>query len=119
MAAHLSRESADLNGQLDRAFLLTYGRKPTSGERRACRAHVAQMTQRYQTTPLESRTDPPFVIREMVEEMTGITFFWKEELDIYQNYVPDVRPTDVTPEVQALADLCLVLMNSNEFLYVY
>ena len=65
------------------------------------------------------RENPPFIIRQMVEEMTGKTFFWKEELDIFQNYVSDIRPEDVSPDVRALADLCLVLMNSNEFLYVY
>jgi hypothetical protein len=119
MAVRLSEESSELDGQLERAFLLTYGRKPSPDERRACRSHVVRMTQRHQAAPIENQADPPFIIRQMVEEMTGKTFFWKEELDIYQDYEPDIRPADVEPEVRALADLCLVLMNSNEFLYVY
>ena len=58
-------------------------------------------------------------MREMVEEMTGLKFYWVEDLDIYQDYVPDLKPWDVNPETRALADLCLVLFNSNEFIYVY
>ena len=39
-------------------------------------------------------------------------------LDIYENYVADLKPWDVGPETRALADLCLVLFNASEFLYV-
>ena len=55
----------------------------------------------------------------MVEEMTGLNFYWVEDLDIYQDYVADTKPWDVDPQTRALADLCLVLFNSNEFIYVY
>jgi hypothetical protein len=30
-------------------------------------------------------------------------------------FVPDLAPTDVDERTRALADLCLVLFNSNEF----
>ena len=56
----------------------------------------------------------------MVEEMTGLEFWWVEDLDIYAGgYVPDLKPWDVKPPTRALADLCLVLFNSNEFVYIY
>jgi hypothetical protein len=58
------------------------------------------------------------VTRRAVEEETGEEFVWEEELDGMKGYVRDIKPWDVGPEVRALADLCLVLMNSNEFLYV-
>ena len=54
----------------------------------------------------------------MVEEMTGETIEWEEELDGLRSYQRDVMPWDVSPETRALAELCLVLLNSNEFLYV-
>ena len=44
---------------------------------------------------------------------------YEEELDIYQSYLPDLKDTDVDVETRALADLALVLFNTNEFLYVY
>jgi hypothetical protein len=57
----------------------------------------------------------------MVEEMTGEEFSWTEPLDVYADphFIPDVRPWEVDAGSRALADVCLVLMNSNEFLYVY
>ena len=64
-------------------------------------------------------SDAATVVRELVEEMTGTKVQWRERLDVYEHFVPDVRPWDVGPETRALADLCLVLMNANEFVYVY
>ena len=34
-------------------------------------------------------------------------------------FVPDLQPADVDARTRALADVCLVLLNSNEFAYVY
>ena len=64
---------------------------------------------------------PRYVVRQMVEEMTGLNFWWVEDLDIYagNDFVSDLKPWDVGPETRALADLCLVLFNSNEFVYIY
>ena len=64
-------------------------------------------------TPLPSR-----VTRRMVEEMTGEEFEWEETLERMQAYQRDLKPWDVGPSTRALADVCLVLLNSNEFLYV-
>jgi hypothetical protein len=36
-----------------------------------------------------------------------------------QDFVPDKKYADVRPETRALAEVCLVLMNSNEFIYLY
>jgi hypothetical protein len=38
---------------------------------------------------------------------------------VYEDFVPDAKPWDVGPGTRALADLCLVLFNANEFAYVY
>ena len=73
-------------------------------------------------THLPIKTEmPTYVIRQMVEEMTGLDFWWVEDLDLYRSdeYVPDLKPWNVTARTRALADLCLVLLNSNEFSYVY
>jgi hypothetical protein len=61
---------------------------------------------------------PLKVRRSMVEEMTGETESWDEDLSILKDYERDLMPWQVEPSVRALADVCLVLMNSNEFLYV-
>jgi hypothetical protein len=62
---------------------------------------------------------PTSVIRELVEEQTGTKVPWNERLDVYESFVPDVKAWDVGPDTRGLADLCLVLMNANEFVYVY
>ena len=63
---------------------------------------------------------PPLQVkRSVVEEMSGLAFEYIERLDVYENYVRDKKPHDVSPQTRALADLCLILFNSNEFIYVY
>ena len=39
--------------------------------------------------------------------------------NVYNDYVPDAKPWTVEAETRALADVCLLLFNSNEFMYVY
>ncbi|MHC4994024.1 MAG: hypothetical protein ACYTGQ_03125, partial [Planctomycetota bacterium] len=70
-------------------------------------------------TPVQKVELPTSVPRTMVEEMTGVNFSWDERLDNYEDYTPDLMPWDVEPETRALAELCLVLFNSNEFAYLY
>ena len=38
---------------------------------------------------------------------------------MFENYVPDKQAADVGPNTRAMADLCLLLFNSNEFMYLY
>jgi hypothetical protein len=58
-------------------------------------------------------------VREAVEENTGEKFKFTEKLHAYHDFVPDLKPSDVDAETRALAEVCLVLFNSNEFAYVY
>ena len=62
---------------------------------------------------------PTSVEREMIEEMTGEPFIYVERLDIYENYEADLKPWEAEPPTRALADLCLLLLNANEFIYIY
>ena len=54
----------------------------------------------------------------MVEEMTGEDLHWEEELDALEDYQRDLVPWEADADTRALAELCLVLLNSNEFLYI-
>jgi hypothetical protein len=54
----------------------------------------------------------------MVEELTGEMVYWDEDLSVLKEYERDLMPWEVDGPTRALADVCLVLMNSNEFLYV-
>ncbi len=59
------------------------------------------------------------VKREAVEENTGERFTFEEPLFANEEFESDLRPTDVDRHVRALGDVCLVILNSNEFVYVY
>ena len=121
-AARLEREKpGDLNLQIARAFQLTFQRQPSPAEMKACRDHIAKSLANHQVTVPVKVEPPKYVIRQMVEEMTGLDFWWVEDLDIYSGneYVPDLKPWDAKPRTRALAELCLVLFNSNEFVHIY
>lgn len=119
MAARLQQTANTPQEQIEAAFRGAFGRAPSDAEYKQASAHVAKMTQHHRTHAPLVVEPPQSIIREMVEEMTGLTFQWKEQLDVYQNYVPGVRPWNVSPETRGLAELCLVLFNANEFAYVY
>ena len=121
LAARLEQEQpGNLEAQLTQAFLLVYQRRPSKTEIRFCREHLQHMTRLHAAQRPVNRQPPRYVVRQMVEEMTGLAFWWVEDLDIYSSgYVADLQPTDVAPQTRAMADVCLVLLNSNEFSYVY
>ena len=104
---------------VDRAFQLVYGRHPAEEERRACLDHWRAMTRRHEGLELPRRNVPREVAREAVEENTGEKFSFVEKLEFYEDFVPDRAMADVEPETRGLAELCLVLFNANEFIYVY
>ncbi len=101
------------------AFQLAYGRAPRAEETQACVEHWNAMTRRHQQTKIETPAPPLEVVREAVEENTGEKFSFQEKLHAYAAFVPDLQPADVPLRTRALADVCLALLNSNEFAYVY
>jgi mono/diheme cytochrome c family protein len=118
MAARLHKDHASDAERIAAAFRLVYGREPTDGETNRCLEHVARMTDHHRQHPPTPTELPIAVRRGMVEELTGEMVYWDEDLSLLKDYERDLLPWQVEPEVRALADLCLVLLNSNEFLYV-
>jgi hypothetical protein len=103
---------------LDLLFRLAYARPVGAAERARLEAHVAEMTAHHRTHPPVRHEPPRVVKRRMVEELTGEPVSWTEHLDLMESFQPDLKPWDVSPEIRALAEVCLVVLNSNEFLYV-
>ena len=119
MALRASGEAAGPEARVTRAFKLALGRAPSQMEHGESLAHLRAQTVYHEThAPVETPL-PREVRRHMVEEMTGVNFSWIERLDVYDDYVRDAQSTDVDAATRALADLCLVLLNTNEFVYVY
>ena len=121
-AARLEKERpGNLNEQIRRAFRLAYHRMPNDSEMKMSLEYLANSKKEHEANQQERVEVPKYVVRQMVEEMTGQAFWWVEDLDIYAgaDYVPDLKPWDVGVATRALGDLCLVLFNSNEFIYIY
>ncbi|MFM7749687.1 MAG: hypothetical protein ACKPB0_04645, partial [Opitutaceae bacterium] len=98
-------------------FALTLGRAPSTEELAACLAHWKEITPLAAEAPAASRP-PAEIRREAVEENTGERFAFIERLHAAADFKPDLAPVDVPARTRALADLCLVLFNGNEFTHV-
>ncbi|MBI1348438.1 DUF1549 domain-containing protein [bacterium] len=124
-AVALSRELGDESPvpekevTIQRLFLKLLGRKPSSVEVSATLAHWEKMTERHRSLQFASSLTPREVLREAVEENTGEKFSFTEPLEAYADFVPDKKLSDLSPELRGLAEVCLVLLNSNEFAYIY
>jgi len=119
LAARLLREAPADDAALERLYALAFGRAPTTAESEACIMHWRAVTERQARLTFARRTPPREVTREALEENTGERFSFAESLDAYADFVPDLQPADVDARTRALADVCLVILNSNEFAYVY
>ncbi len=119
LATRLERSASSVGDAIDQAFLLAFGRLPSPGERDACLEHHGRMAERHRDLEFEPPVYPLKVLREAVEENTGKNFFFEEDLLMYEDFVPDRKAADAPASTRALADICLVLFNSNEFAYIY
>ncbi len=122
LAARLTRERADDADDAEivqRAIQLTYGRPASAEEVQAALAHWAQMTEIQSRRQPKPREWPVEVVRRANDENTGEPFEFTERLFVYEDYVPDLQPHEVDTRTRGLAEVCLVLLNGNEFAYVY
>ncbi len=119
LAARLTREGADDADDAEIAIQLTYGRPASAEEVQAALAHWAQMTEIQSQREPKPREWPVEVVRRANDENTGEPFEFTERLFVYEDYVPDLQPHEVDARTRGLAELCLVLLNANEFAYVY
>ena len=118
-AKRLLADHGSIQQQVRSAVRIAFGRKPEEREQQSLVAYVKEMIAYHRKQTPESVVYPTHVVRSLVEELTGEAFEFEEILPVFDDYVPDAKPADVLPETRALADLALLLFNSNEFVYVY
>jgi hypothetical protein len=118
MARRLMGDAPSDAARIDLAMRWLYGRPASPEEIARCQRFLTEVASLEAAHPPQPRTLPRSVRRGMVEELTGEMVYWDEDLSVLEAYQPDLTPADVDVATRALADLCLVLMNSNEFLYV-
>jgi hypothetical protein len=117
-AMRLQRETGSPEAAIESAFLHALNRSPSAGETRQCLAHWDEMTERHRSLAVSKPAYPREVLREAVEENTGQRFQFHEPLEFMDDFVPDRKLSDVDLRTRGLAEVCLVLMNTNEFVYV-
>lgn len=100
-------------------FWLVYGREPNSQESETAVQHWHRMLRIQDKINDQPTPYPTQVIRQANEENSGRVFEFLERLFEYENYIPDLQPHEVDARTRALADVCLMMLNSNEFVYVY
>jgi hypothetical protein len=119
LANRVLKSTSTPEAALDRLFALCFGRAPNAGERRDCLAHWRRQEIGHAAAPAPAMPAPPRRIRrDAVEENTGEKFHFEETLHGAEAFVPDLQPADVDARTRALADVALVLLNSNEFAYL-
>lgn len=118
-ALRLKKEKSTLKDQVAYAFNLAFGREADSEELKQSISHVLDRVVYHKKHMPEKRDYPTSVKRNCVEEFSGESFEYVERLDVYENLVADKKLWEVDAETRALADLCLILINSNEFIYIY
>lgn len=119
LASRAMKETNSDHAAISRCFQLTFGRSPKSQELAICLEHWHEI-EKLQDESAPDRWKPPIEIRrDAVEENTGEKFSFNEKLHAYHDFVSDLQPADVSKHTRALADVCLSLLNTNEFAYVY
>ena len=118
-AKSLKEQANDPEEQINRAFLRALGRPADTVEKKRFSEYFAEMVEYHQGVTPEIRDYPTRITRSLVEEFSGEIFEYEEILPQFENYQPDLKAYQVDAETRALADVCLLLFNANEFSYVY
>jgi hypothetical protein len=118
LAARVERQAATSQDRVKRAFRLVYGRPAEAKELQLALAHLDMQTRYHQQAPPPPKREKQPIIHTITSELTGEKSQFVQ-LDDPTPYEENLQPRDVSPQTRALADLALVLLNSNEFAYVY
>jgi hypothetical protein len=119
LAKRILDESPSDSAAIERLYELVFGRKPTDVEVEAAGDHWHAMQAIQAELHHQPREYPTEIVRQANEEMSGQLFKFVERLFGYEDYVPDLQPHDVDARTRGLADVCLMMLNANEFVYVY
>ncbi|MEM9941967.1 MAG: DUF1553 domain-containing protein, partial [Planctomycetota bacterium] len=119
LANRLMNEADSIEDQIKLGFKLTVGDQPSKKLLDQLKTHFNEMVSYHEKNDPRPIEYPTEITRSLVEEFTGETFQYVELLDIYEEFEKDLEPSDVDAKTRALADICLLLFNSNQFMYVY
>lgn len=118
-AKNLRERASDPTHQITEAFQRALGRTPDEIELARLAKYLEEMREYHASVEPKRPEYPTEITRSLVEEFSGDAFEYQEILPAFENYEPDLKAADVDAETRALADICLLLFNTNEFVYVY
>jgi hypothetical protein len=72
----------------------------------------------HQTNPPPAKPQPRPLVHKITSELTGQTSEFLQAPDPAP-YEANLHPSAVGPATRALSDVTLMLLNANEFVYVY
>ncbi len=100
------------------AFELTLGRHPSAAELELSLKHWAEATAEEAKKTYKPRQYVSHAKRTVMAEKTGEPYDFIEHMPAYENYQPDLQPHEADARTRGLAQICLILFNSNEFAYL-
>ncbi|MBK5292854.1 MAG: PSD1 domain-containing protein [Acidobacteriia bacterium] len=107
------KEETNARGRVRALFRRVFARMPEDQEMQMALAHLKKVT-----GPAPQKEAPKPVVHAITSELTGESFRFVQQEDPAP-YESNLHPSEVSAATRALADLALVLLNSNEFVYVY
>ena len=117
-AARLMSDDSTDTAKINQAFQIALGRRPSEQEQNACLDHWIRATADEQKKTYGPREYPVEIKRTVMAEKTGEPYDFIEKMPAFETYVPDLQPHQTDAETRGLAQVCLVLFNSNEFAYL-
>ncbi len=119
LARRVLLETDSETGAVARCFELTIGRLPSATESQACLAHWDTLESTFPNNYARPAVWPNRVQRQAIDENTGERFEFEEQFPEIEDYVPDLEASDLTPHVVALANVCVAILNTHDFSFVY
>lgn len=117
-AGRMIKQDGDDAAIVNGTFELALGRSATTDEVKACLKHWERATQAEAGKKYEPQHYSSQVQRTVMAEKTGEPYNFIEILPAYENYVPDLQPSQTDARTRGLAQICLVIFNLNEFAYL-
>ena len=117
MSARMDLRKMPLNNGIDAAFVAVLGRHATDAERDRLVDFCRDVSVR-RAGPDASVRYPTQITRTLIEEFSGEPFDYTEILPTFVAYQPDRAIAELGQLEQAFANVCLLLTNTNEFLFV-
>lgn len=117
-AAHLVSQHGSDSQVIQKAFERALGRRPTDSEATQCLEHWETCISADPNLNHEVKTFPTKTVRTVMAEKTGEPYTFVENMPAYDTYVPDLQPHQADARTRGLAQVCLVILNLNEFAYL-